>query len=207
MEGVLDRCAGGPFQAAGLIGTNGNIGGAGVSGTLYFSLLGREIDANGSGWAGFNLWQTSPDREQFGIGNPGGPNYYGIYHNDTGEPAISDPAVTVDGNTHFFVGKVVYNADSQDFHTAWQDDPDPSLPEAAQPANIMRSAGSRAGQHNDGFDVYRMRGDNATGHWEFDEVRFGTTWESVTPVPEPTSGLLALLGIATLTHLRRRRRR
>jgi hypothetical protein len=207
MEGVLDRSPGGPFAQAGLVGTNGNIGGAGVSGTLYYSFLGREIDGNGSGWAGFNLWQTTPDREQFGIGNPGGPDYYGIYHNDSGgEPAITDPAVVIDGETHFFVGRVDYTADGHDMHTAWLD-PDPALSEAAQPANIKHSAGTRPGQENDGFDVYRMRGDNATGHWEFDEVRFGTTWESVTPIPEPTSCALATFALAatTLALVRRRR--
>jgi MYXO-CTERM domain-containing protein len=207
MEGVVDRSAGGPFDLAGLIGTNGNVGGAGVSGTLYYSFLGREIDGNGDGWAGFNLWQTSPDREQFGIGNPGGPDYYGIYHNDSGgEPAITDPATTIDGETHFFVGRVEYTADGQDIHTAWLD-PDPTLSEAAQLSTIKNSAGSRPEQHGDGFDVFRMRGDNATGHWEFDEIRFGTTWESVTPVPEPALGLLAAMGLAALTLLRRRGRR
>jgi MYXO-CTERM domain-containing protein len=211
MIGDLNRTVGGPFQTAGLIGSNGNIGGAGVTGTVYYSFLGREIDGNGNGWAGFNLWQTTPDREQFGIGNPGGPDYYGIYHNDSGgEPAITNPAVTIDGATHFFVGKVEYNAAGQDFHTAWLD-PDPSLAEAAQPANIKNSAGSRPGppsQHDDGFDVYRMRGDDAQGDWEFDEVRFGTTWESVTPVvPEPTLGFFGALGLTAFALLRRRPRR
>ena len=63
--------------------------------------------------------------------------------------------------------------------------------------------GTRA-EDGDGFNQFRMRGSEG---WDFDEIRFGMTWDDVTPaVPEPASGLLALLGIGLVTHLRRRRK-
>ena len=204
MEGTPDLSAEGPFAA--MIGSNGNIGGAEISGTIYYSFLAREIDGNGDGWAGFNLWDTGEGREQFGIGNPGGPDDYSIYHNDTGgDPAITDPPTPIDDQVRFFVGKIDFVGDGHDTHTAWLD-PNPLLSEAMQPANIMASGGTRDGQENDGFDAFRVRGDGGTGAWEFDEVRFGTTWESVTPaVPEPATGLMSLLALGGISLLRRRR--
>ena len=207
MIGALDTSAGGNFGAAGLVGTNNAIGGQGVSGTLYYSFLGREIDGNGNGWGGFNLWNDSPldgNEEQFGVGNGGGPDDYVTYHHNNGEPPISDPPVVIDDQTHFFVVRADFVGDGKDTYTAWLD-PDPALSEAAQAAGSFMANGSRDEDDNDGFKAFHMRGDNNSGQWEFDEVRFGLTWESVTPtVPEPATGILAILAVGMVA-LRRRK--
>ncbi len=205
MIGNVDTSTGGPFGAAGLVGSNGNIGGAAVAGTLYYSFLGREIDANGSGWGGFNLWTGAGD-EQFGIGNGGGPNDYVVYHHDAGEPPIGTPPTPIDGGTHLFVVRADYAANAKDTFTAWLD-PDPTLGELAQNPNITVMRRSANEDDNDGFNQIRMRGDDATGQWEFDELRLGTTWTDVTPIPEPGTALLAVVGFSALAFYRLRRRR
>jgi hypothetical protein len=205
MIGAPDLTAGGPFGSAGLVGGNGNIGGGEVSGTLYYSFLGRDADGDGAAWAGFNLFNG--DDEQVGVGNAGTPNDYAVFHINNGtEPAIGTPATPINDQTHFFVVRADYVGNGKDTFTVWLD-PDPLLSEGAQNPNISTVATSNDEDDNDGFNQLRMRGDNANGAWEFDEIRLGTTWESVTPVvPEPASGVLAVLGLAAMLGLRRRRR-
>lgn len=200
MQGLMDVTSGGPFGSAGMVGANGNIGGDEVSGTLYYSFLGKDSDGSGTGWAGFNLF--SADDEQIGAGNPGTPDDYSIFHVSEGEPAIGEPATAIDDSVRLFVVKAEYVGGGKDSFTAWLD-PDPSLSEAAQSANISVVGTTNDDDDNDGFNMIRMRGDNA---WEFDEIRIGTTWESVTPVvPEPSSCLLVLVGVG-FAALRMRRR-
>ena len=204
MEANLDVSAGGTFDSAGLVG-NEAIGGEGVSGTLYYSYLGREMDGNGDGWGGFNLWNNAGGGdEHLGVGNGGTPNDYVAFHIDGNtEPPITTPPTPIDGDVHFFVIRGDYVGDGQDTYTVWQD-PDPLLAELDQAAGTSIMVNTRPEDGN-GFNQFRFRGDNSTGQWEFDEVRFGTTWGDVTPtVPEPASGLLALFGIGLISHLRRR---
>lgn len=40
---------------------------------------------------------------------------------------------------------------------------------------------------------------------DFDEVRFGTTWASVVPVPEPATIFTLLMGLAVVGYFSRRR--
>jgi len=209
MVGVLNKAGGGPFDSAGLVGSNGNIGGTDASGTLYFSFLARDDDGLGGGWAGFNLWANG--EEEFGLGNPGTPDYYGIYHQSSDgvtnnqEPAIGTPATQINGDTRLFVVRVDYAANARDSYTAWLD-PDPALGELLQNPNIMVAGFTNTDDNDDGFGEFHFRGDNV---WEFDEVRFGTTWEDVTPtiIPEPSAGFLALIGVGLGALLLRRRRK
>jgi MYXO-CTERM domain-containing protein len=46
-------------------------------------------------------------------------------------------------------------------------------------------------------------GGGSTG--SYDEIRIGTTYASVTPIPEPTTALLGLTGLAALAVTSRRR--
>lgn len=53
------------------------------------------------------------------------------------------------------------------------------------------------------FAVYG--GGSASNAMTFDEVRFGTTYASVTPIPEPAAALLATVGLFVILLARRRR--
>ncbi|GAB4250616.1 MAG: hypothetical protein OHK005_17630 [Candidatus Methylacidiphilales bacterium] len=56
------------------------------------------------------------------------------------------------------------------------------------------------------FKAFRAYGGgSATNATTFDEVRFGTTFASVTPIPEPSTYVLLGLGLGTLWWLRRRK--
>ncbi len=200
MEANLDTSSGGIFDAVGLV-DNEAIGGPNVSGTLYYSFLGREIDGNGNGWAGFNLWNNAGGGdEHLGVGNGGGPDDYVSFHHDSGEPPITDPPVPIDGDVHLFVVRGDY-ASGPDAYTVWLD-PDLLAGEAGQSPDISDMVGTR-GEDGDGFNQFRMRGSEG---WDFDEVRFGMTWDDVTPIPEPSTCLLMIAGIsAVVMQLRRRR--
>jgi len=51
-----------------------------------------------------------------------------------------------------------------------------------------------------------LRSVNANGNLVFDEVRFGTTFLDVVPIPEPSTYVMLLGGIGVLLILRRCRR-
>ena len=53
------------------------------------------------------------------------------------------------------------------------------------------------------FDTLWFRDGNNQGVYDFDQIRLGTTYESVV-VPEPATGLAALAGLLTLAGRRRR---
>ena len=147
------------------------------SGTVYVSVLasGALTDSSGPVWGPF-----------FAIG--GGIN------------STADVEVPRDGQTHFYVFKFdlgVVNDKSDDGVTIYTD----ADPAAAEPGSGTFVDLSGDGQWNGALTHIMLRG-GWTGQW--DELRVGTTWESVTPVvPEPSS--LALIGLGGLCVLRRRR--
>lgn len=173
---LFDLTEEGPFAAADLIGTNGKIGGTGVTAPLYFSVLARKDDpGTQDGFAGFQVYDDSQGAagEGLGAGEVGQPNYkwlQGGSNNDIGTGTILASDETV-----LFVVKLDYDEVEPLEGTVWID-PDITLAEEEQdPGSFTIVPNPKPAE---GFDSFRLRGNRA---WSFDEIRFGTTWESVTP--------------------------
>jgi len=58
-----------------------------------------------------------------------------------------------------------------------------------------------------GVNGFLLRGASGSPSGKIDELRMGTTWASVTPVPEPSSGALLVLGGAALVAVRSLRKK
>ncbi|CAN5394256.1 hypothetical protein BH23VER1_BH23VER1_13200 [soil metagenome] len=189
--GNLDLSAGGPFDSAGLV-TNGAVGGTGNTGTIYYSFLARQ-ETSGS-FAGFNIYNGGT--ENLGIGKESSRTTFSHFQ-PNGD--IGSPATPLDNETHLFVVRIDYGmAGSDDVATIWLD-PDTTLSEAMQDPTIS----STTGTDDQAFNQFRLRGNH---NWSFDEVRFGTTFDSVTPIPEPSSAVLGLLATVAFGACMRRRR-
>ncbi len=192
-----DMLPGGGLHAAGLVDdVSGDIGGGNVSGTLYLSFLARAVSTDrGSEYAGLQLWRD--DAEGLLVGNSWGSSRYSLAAGGFTETELSGSG-TVDTNAHFFVLKLDYLAAANDNVTIFFD-PDLSLAEGGQAAGIQTLVSGNAS-----FDFINLRSGNAPHPWEYDEIRMGTTWESVTPVPEPSQ--ISLMAGALVAFLLRRRR-
>jgi hypothetical protein len=55
-----------------------------------------------------------------------------------------------------------------------------------------------------GFRSLHIYGSDGLGHSQFDEIRFGTTFADVSPIPEPSTYALLAAGLGALAWLRRR---
>lgn len=58
-----------------------------------------------------------------------------------------------------------------------------------------------------GLDGFLLRGASGSPSGQMDELRLGTTWADVTPVPEPSSSMLMVVGLAGLIGIRAMRRK
>lgn len=110
---------------------------------------------------------------------------------------------------HLFVLKLEMGA-GNDSATAWVD---PQLGLSSEPTFLAGATGGKLSGLNISFNTLGLEGDRfvpsdlitKTGFGYFDEIRFGTDWASVTPVPEPTTLILAALGgLAFLAYRQRR---
>lgn len=113
---------------------------------------------------------------------------------------LQTSTVAVNGTTHLFVAQIEFGAGAGgEDHVNFYIDPTPGLsaPDvaAALSADTTRSAS---------FDRVRIQSGNGQAPVNFDEVRIGTTFASVTPaVPEPAA--LGIIAVAGAGLLRRRR--
>ena len=191
-----DMLPGGGLYAAGLIDdVSGDVGGGDVDDTLYLSFLARAVsDGRASEFAGLELYRD--DAEVLLVGNSWASEKYS--YAAMGSADING-AGTVDTNAHFFVIKIDYNGGANDNVTLFFD-PDPSVAEGSQPGGIQTSISGNAS-----FDFIHLRAGNTDKPWEYDEIRLGTTWASVTPIPEPSQ--ISLIAGSLVAFLLRRRRR
>ena len=167
--------------------------------TLYMSLL-FQLD----GTVGYNAFEmhdggfADTDRTiQLGVGGAGEPatnaGDFGLKVNNS---SIADLG-TADNNTNLFVVKFNFsNTGSGDSLSVWRN---PTLGGAEPTADATLS----------GFDLTFDRTTIArfgNGTTNLDELRFGTSFADVTPIPEPSSALLIFLASVLGVASRRRRR-
>jgi autotransporter-associated beta strand protein len=157
----------------------GLIGGPNASGTLYFSFLARNASGSLDGtedFAGLQLYDGGV--EVLGIGNNWGAWAYSLF-GISGDVDLTNNAgafLSMDANAHLFVARIDYAAGGDDTVTVWMD-PDISLGEGSQ-GNLYR----RTFTGNARFNRIALRSgsNNNDNSWDFDEVRFGSSWANVT---------------------------
>ena len=189
------------------------LGGTGTGGTMYTSFL---VDPGSKdGGAGNDEWKWN-----FQLRNPGGRHVQlgvgdamtGVNNTDSNLYAelgatSFNSGVALSQNTNYFILiKSTYNGTGQltDFDL-WINPSDLTSEVGSGSANISETGLALGLNGLTGFS-YEKNNINNTTSAAFDEIRQGTTWDSVAPVPEPSAfALLAGLGALSLIALRRRR--
>ena len=201
-EGVPDMSVGGPFDTAGLVdspGTSSNmIGGGTIEGALYYSFLARKTETNPDGeFAGFQLCRGTGEGPL--IGNTYSSHDYSVMMGpdyDLRDNYGFGDSLQVNTTAQFFVVKVIYSSGADDTVEIWMA-PDLTETEVNQGSNVYVLP-DQIIEGDASFDNFKLRSGNDTHPWEYDEIRFGETWDDVTPIPEPTLALVALCGFAAL---------
>ncbi|MDD4103077.1 MAG: hypothetical protein PHU80_10675, partial [Kiritimatiellae bacterium] len=183
----LDTTSASPATMAGLVHTDGiTIGGGNVSGPLFVSFLLRfhnPGNVESGRFGGLQIYRGSTEVQTLG-GKFWGAHGYSLF-GATGNQNLTNATsyVTVDTSTRLFVAKINFNPGTNDHLTVWLD-PDPTKGEN-QSNTVASYATNYVG--NLAFDNYALRAGSlgAVAAIDFDEVRFGRTWQSVLPPPKP----------------------
>jgi hypothetical protein len=113
-------------------------------------------------------------------------------------------ALDQSANTTFLVGRFNMNGANSSFHFWATDDPTAldlgGLDLELNTANVELTGLDAS---IIGFRSLHIYGSDGLGHSQFDEIRFGTTFADVSPIPEPSTYALIGLGLAALFTLRR----
>ncbi len=184
-QGLGTATVGGSSEANAIRFTNTSMS----SGTVYFSQLVqlRELPAGGGpimvqlvGQAGSDRgialhvgWVTTP------------PNLiWRVNVNDGSGSTAASTGITSTLDTTFLVGRIDFDADGGNDKVSFYVNPDLDVEPATADAVVTnRNIGAMNG--------YRICVTQANHSMKVDEIRIGTTWADVTPIPEP--GTLALL--------------
>ncbi len=122
----------------------------------------------------------------------------GLLHAQLGGSRSADGISYVRGVDNLVVGLVSFTGDnSAGSVTVWLN---PSLGEVPNVGGVTRSVTTSTSA----WSALYVRG-GSTWQGQVDEVRIGTSFYDVVPVPEPTSALLAVCGAIGLLLMRRRR--
>ncbi|MDD4059274.1 MAG: hypothetical protein PHW08_01065 [Kiritimatiellae bacterium] len=182
----------GPMSLAGLLNSDGKIGGGNVSGPLYVSFLARfhtavlEIPTQARfGGVATYLGANASSTQSMGGRRWSTGGRYSIF-GASGDVDLlingqAGTGVTVDTATHLFVAKMTFNPGTNDHLVVWLD-PDPADGDN-QASTVRFFAKDYVGDLT--FDQFSLRGgnDSPLAGVDLDEIRFGRTWASVTPNP------------------------
>lgn len=186
LEGFPDLSSGGTFAAAGLYDSaSGTIGGGNVSGTLYLSFWVRAYFNTGeNAYGGLHL-SRGGDTTGVLIGNSLPAWAFGLFYPPTGTSVDlnnengSGSYLDVDTNPHLVVGRINYVAGGDDTLTVWLD-PNPATDETTQ-NSASTYMGSLTGDMS--FNRFFFRGGPSGKQFDYGQMSFGTTWNSVLPPP------------------------
>lgn len=169
--------------------TNEREGAFRATGAMFFSVSYTPTTANQ--WGGVSSYDFNVDNpEKIFWGAPGGGNggnFFGIDEAGVGQTNSTIPVVT--GQTYTLIGMLDFD---NDLLGLWID---PDGADTAATADV-----SRAYTASNWSTALRF----ASGHTStWDDIRVGTTFADVMPVPEPSVSLLGLAGVALLVTRRR----
>ena len=203
------------WDNAGLLDAgSGSVGGGNVSGTLYASFLLRSQSpvsgtlenkaiSPGGAYAAFQLGLGSGSGAtgKLGMGNHWDAWAYSLFgvagNKDLVQGSGGSTWLDYNANVHWMVARIDFTAGAADNFTVWLD-PNPDDLDA-QASGVRRATGTGDLAFNQ--VSYRAGNQPGVNVWEFDEVRFGTSWadmQSVTVVPEASTASILALGLALL---------
>lgn len=145
--------------------------------TIYVSFCLRSLtDVNKDKFAGLVLYKGG--QEVFGLGNDYASEYFSFWTSDGKGITIGQIPTRVDRDVHKIVMRIDRDpAGPERIRMAL--DPICLRGEERQPSHIWSQYECELS-----FDEIRLRSGNAASTWEFDEVRIGSDWASVTPADE-----------------------
>ena len=190
LEGVPDLSSRGPFVAAGLYDSaGGTIGGGNVSGTLYLSFLIHSYFSTGqNAYGGLHLSRGDSTTGVL-IGNSAPAWAFSLAYAPTGLSVDLDNEngtgtyLYVDTNPHVVVARINYVAGGDDTITTWLD-PNPVTDENTQ-NSATTYLGALSGDLS--FNRFFLRGGYTGKQFDYGQIRFGTTWNSVLPAAPSVS--------------------
>jgi hypothetical protein len=151
--------------------------------TAFFSFIMQPEGTAGNGafggWFGFSLFGGA---RNIGVGKD---SFHGTFSlgDNLGDPPVETNVPVVSGQAHFFVLAADF-LPGNDVYQLYID------PQTGQP-----QPGTAAATLNFDLQSVTTIGLAGPGAFGFDELRIGTTWADVTPVPEPNSLALATGGL------------
>lgn len=155
-------------------------------GAMFFTVTYTPTTANQ--WGGVSSLDFGAERIFWGApgGDPGG-NFFGIDESGVGQTVSAIPVMT--GQTYTLIGMLDFD---NDLLGLWVN---PDLTDTATSYDV-----SRAYTGGNWSSALRL----ASGHTTiWDDLKVGTSFADVAPVPEPSVSLLGLAGAALLTRRRR----
>jgi len=181
-----------------------------TSGDIYFSVL-FQLTSYGTAWtspaAGTSVGAlTEINNTGFKVnavvvrdtGGSGG-YFFGVQKGGTGSTATFDTTLHFEGEAILLVGRYSFDSLAADVVSLWIN-PDSSTFGQAPPSPAITAVNGT--DSTVGIDRFNMRQNTAASvpeAMQWDELRIGTTWADVTPVPEPSTW--ALIGLAAATFL------
>jgi len=192
--------ANGVYDTAGLRGAGNFIGGSTVTNTLWGSfLVGASVWGTGSGpQMVVNLGSTAGTGTQASIRQTGPGSAISLTDGSGNSIGAMDTIATSSlstTNPNLIVFRYEFNGASNDTMSVWL-----NPTSAADIASISTTTQANFVLNNPVF-----RSVNANGSLVFDEIRFGTTFADVVPIPEPSTAVMLLGGVGALLFRRHRR--